>query len=50
MNFGLSYNDLTDIVALVQLIKDLIEKQTGVTPPKLPKTSAVAKYGKVVLN
>ena len=48
--YGLSDNDLTDIVALVQLIKDLIEKQTGVTPPKLPKTPAVAKYGKVILN
>ena len=43
-------NDLIQTVALVQLIKDLIEKETGVTPPKLPKTPAVAKYGKVVMN
>ena len=35
---------------LMQLIRDLIEKQTGVKPPKLPKTPAVESYGKVSLN
>ena len=34
----------------VQLIRDVIEKQTGITPPKLPKGPAIAKYGKVELN
>ena len=33
-----------------QLIRDLIEKQTGVKPPKLPKTPVVESYGKVSLN
>ncbi|CAL5218934.1 g683 [Coccomyxa viridis] len=33
-----------------KLIRDVIEKQTGITPPKLPKAPAIAKYGKVELN
>ena len=34
----------------MQLIRDLIERQTGVKPPKLPKTPIVESYGKVSLN
>ena len=34
----------------MQLIRDLIEKQTGVTPPKLPRAPVVESYGKVSLN
>lgn len=38
------------ILFRMQLIRDLIEKHTGVKPPELPKPPAIAKYGKVVLN
>ena len=38
------------VLVLLQLIREVIEKQTGVTPPKLPKAPAVAKFGSVQLN
>ena len=38
------------IAALLQLIRDVIEKHTGVTPPELPKAPVVEKYGRVALN
>ncbi len=47
---GVSESPLTLSGLPVQLIRDVIEKQTGITPPKLPKTPAIAKYGKVELN